>query len=185
MITRNTRLRQLLAGRRAMLQVFLNMSRVLETHLAGETLLPFSLADVKTLLDNVSESTASVDALLSLVGSCPESDEDAHLLAVLHSPEGEAAARSFLRLHAAVDSAGLSLDERFAPYLLQLAPNMVQEGVSTNLFRAFGRQAEAIHETLWAQLGLHFLQFWVLPNGSFHCSGDAEAFSSVASGEVT
>jgi hypothetical protein len=149
----------------------------------------FSIGDVLYLLDSITMACSCVDRLVSMTGPDADSDESEQVMSTLRSPQGEAAVRQVFELLNAVEAKNRNWADRHRLSVSQLdlvepTPLTVHYRMMVNQFKSLSAQAEAIGEILQSIMGLHHLQFWVLPNNEFHFSGEATAedFAAVRDG---
>lgn len=175
MISKKARLKQLTSERKAGLKLLNSMVRALKNQLKS-TGHPFI---EETLVESVAVKVRSLVELSEvLTGGLPEKIEDEHIVNLLGSQEGEKTARSILTLRNEVNRLIESWHDSNRAQIATLEMAEATEEVlarrsMTYLFTGISRQAEAVIDTNWSIIELHYLQFWVWDD-VFDYSGSSE-----------
>ncbi len=178
MISTKARLKQLASERRASLRILKSMAAMIEGRLERTIHGFLSNRDVSLIKESVEEMGTCAEALCNSIGFNPEDDEEDAIRALFTSPEGEKAAREFIRLSKLVEVRVLAWDEgrhlsREQLDVLEPSPLVVRDRILAEQYSALCRHAEAHIDRVQALLAMHHLQFW-LEGEKFCFNGQAQ-----------
>jgi len=166
MIRQTSKIRQVNTQLTASLRILKRTEALLVKQLSRTVHPIMSMGDVKGLVSLVESREKAVRALCDKLGPNVTSDDDAAIVAVLGSPEGEQLARESIRLEKAITAhiakwdEGRSLSrqqiEQYEPTALTL-----RDRTMAFTYSALCRQVESHNDLLHAAQYAHFLQFWV------------------------
>lgn len=175
MISKKTRLKQLVSERRAQVELLNSMVRELLKQLKS-TSHPFIQSSVlENLVTNIDKLVEHSDALIS---GLPDEIDDDDIVALLGSRQGEKTARSILSVRKEIERSIESWHDNNSAAIVAVEMEEASEEViaqrSMNYqFTAICRMAEAVVDTNWSIINLHYLQFWVF-NDQFDYAGNTK-----------